>query len=140
MSITLNEANTLVDTALAKARDLKLNPLCIAVLDPGGHVVVLKREDGAGILRPQIAVGKAWGCLGMGIGTRTMEARFTTRPTFLTALVGLAEGNVVPVAGGVLLKRNGHVVGAVGVTGDTSDNDETCALAGAAAVGLEAVV
>ncbi len=130
----------MADTALAKAHELKLNPLCVAVLDAGGHLVVMKREDGAGILRPQIAVGKAWGCLGMGVGTRTMETRYTPRPTFLTSLIALADGNVVPVAGGVLLKRDGQVVGAIGVTGDTSDNDEICALAGAAAVGLESVV
>lgn len=138
--MTLDEASTIVDIALAKGRELKLNPLCVVVLDPGGHIVTMKREDGAGILRPQIAVGKAWGCLGMGVGTRTMETRYTPRPSFLASLITLAEGNVVPVAGGVLLKRNGQVAGAIGVTGDTSDNDEICALAGAAAVGMETVV
>jgi len=76
----------------------------------------------------------------MGVGTRTMETRYRPRPSFLTSFITLAEGNVVPVAGGVLLKRNGQVTGAIGVTGDTSDNDEICALAGAAVVGMEAIV
>ena len=139
MGISLQEATAMVDNALAKGRELNLNPLTVVVLDAGGHLVALKREDNSGILRPQIAIGKAWGCLGMGVAsTRVMETRYTARPSFLASLIELADGNMVPVAGGVLVKRDGEVVGAVGVTGDTSDNDEICALAGVQSVGLEA--
>ena len=128
-----------VEAALAEGRTRDLRPLTVAVLDPGGHLVAFRREDGSGILRPQIAVGKAWGALGMGAGSRSFVAGAAERPTFYAALNGLAGGSFVPVPGGVLIRdERGAVVGAVGVSGDTSDEDEACAVAGIRAAGLVA--
>lgn len=135
MTITLTEAVALVDAALARGRDLNLAPLTVVVLDPGGHMVALKREDGSGILRPEIATGKAWGALSMGMGSRELGERAAKVPHFITALAAASHGRVVPVPGGVLIRNGTALLGAVGVTGDTSDNDEICALAGIAAIG-----
>lgn len=135
--LTLSMAQTMVSAALAKAADLGLKPLTVAVMDAGGHLVALARQDGSSIMRPQIASGKAFGALAMGTGTRWLNANAETRPHFVQALNGVAGGAIVPVAGGVLVKSaDGEVLGAIGVTGDSSDNDEICALAGIAAVGL----
>jgi uncharacterized protein GlcG (DUF336 family) len=110
-----------------------LAPLAVAVLDSGGHLRAFKREDDAGILRPQIAIGKAWGALGMGMGTRALSSK---GPEFLAALGAMSGGKVVPSPGGVLIRDDGRVIGAVGITGDTGANDEACAVAGIEAVGL----
>ncbi|HEX3972645.1 MAG TPA: heme-binding protein, partial [Stellaceae bacterium] len=105
----------------------------------GGHRVALKREDGSSILRPQIAEGKAWGTLGMGFGGREFARRVQGNPAFMTSLMVASEGRVVPNAGGVLIKDDaGNVLGAVGISGDTSENDEACAVAGIKAAGLKA--
>ena len=110
------------------------------MLDAGGHLKAFVREDGSGILRPQIATGKAWGALGMGFGSRTFARRLTDNPqqqSFFNALGPLSEGRLVPVPGGVLIRdASREVIGAVGISGDTSDKDEACALAGVAAAGL----
>ncbi len=103
MPITLAEAALVVDAALAKGRDLGLAPLTVAVLDAGGHLVAFKREDGSGILRFDIAYGKAWGSLGMGFGTRELTKRAANSPAFLTALAAASGGRVVPSPGGVLI-------------------------------------
>ncbi len=114
-----------------------MKPLTVAVLDSGGHLVALKREDRSSLLRPQIAVGKAWGVLGMGIGGRELAKRASAAPAFMGALSDLAEGKMVPVPGGVLIRdASGAIIGAVGVTGDVSENDEACAIAGIRKVGL----
>ena len=136
MKLTLEKSSVIVDKALAKARELKIKPLCVAVLDEGGHLKVLKREDEAGILRPQIAVGKAWGAVGMGASTRELGQRLKDRPAFLNALSDLSDGKVVPVPGGVLVLEGNSIIGAVGVTGGTSDEDEACAIEGIRAAGL----
>jgi uncharacterized protein GlcG (DUF336 family) len=136
MTLTLAQASTVVDAALAKGRELGLPPLCVAVLDAGGHLKALKREDRASILRPQIAIGKAWGALGMGESSRRLGDRLKDRPAFLGALSDLAEGKAVPVAGGVLVFQDAEIVGAVGISGATSDEDEACAIAGIHAAGL----
>ena len=141
--LTLEEATTIVQTALRKGRELGLAPLAVAVLDAGGHLKTFAREDGAGIVRPQIAVGKAWGALGMGLGSRTLARRVAEQgpqqQAFFAALNAMSEGRVVPAAGGVLIRDGaGAVVGAVGISGDVSDKDEACALAGIAAAGLVA--
>lgn len=125
------------DKALEKAREMKLKPLCVAVLNEGGHLKALKREDGATILRPEIAIGKAWGALAMGSSSRELGERLKDRPAFLGALSDMSGGKVVPVAGGVLVRQGGVIVGAVGVSGDTSEQDEACAIAGVTAAGLE---
>jgi len=135
-SLNLNQANRIVAGALAKGRELGLKPLCIAVLDSGGHLVALQREDSSSNMRPQIAIGKASGALGLGVSSRKIAEMAVERPTFITSLGGLANPGVIPAAGGVLVADDGKLVGAVGITGDTSDNDEACALAGLAAAGL----
>ena len=137
--ITLDQASTIADSTLARGRALGLDPLTVVVLDPGGHVVALKREDGSGILRPQIATGKAWGSLGMGFASRELARRAVESPSFVAALTDASGGRVIPVPGGVLIRTgDGGLVGAVGVSGDTSDNDEQCAVHGIQAAGLVA--
>jgi uncharacterized protein GlcG (DUF336 family) len=140
MTLTLSQATTIVQSALAKGRETGCAPLTVAVLDAGGHLKALAREDDSGILRPQIAMGKAWGALGMGLGSRAFAKRIAEQPgapSFFNALAAMSEGRVVPVPGGVLIRDGGRaVIGAVGISGDTSDKDEVCALAGIAAAGL----
>ena len=140
MAITLAQATTIVQAARKNARETGCAPLAVAVLDDGGHLKAFAREDGAGILRPQIAFGKAWGALGMGLGSRNFARRIAEQPgapAFFNALAAMSEGRVVPVPGGVLIRDAARVViGAVGISGDTSDKDEACALAGIAAAGL----
>ena len=139
-NLKLEQALKIIDVALAEARKRNLNRLGVAVLDAGGHVIAFKREDGATFLRFQIAYGKAWGSLGMGFGTRELFERSTKFPGFVNSLSAVTEGRAVPSPGGVLITgADGEVVGAVGVSGDTGDNDEVCALAGIAAAGLKGV-
>lgn len=139
-ALTLAQASTIVDKALEHARTLKLKPMAVAVLDAGGHLLAFKREEGASILRPQIAQGKAWGVLGMGFGGREFARRVqagAAAQTFLNALIVASEGRVVPVLGGVLIRASDRtIIGSVGVTGDISENDEACAVAGIKAAGL----
>ena len=138
MSVTLAQASTIVDVALKKARDSNLAPLTVAVLDAGGHLVAFKREDKSGILRFDIAYGKAWGALGMGFGSRTLASRAVKTPQFFTMLAAASGGRMVTNPGGVLIKdAAGAVLGAVGISGDTSDKDEVCAVAGIEAAGLK---
>jgi uncharacterized protein GlcG (DUF336 family) len=139
MPVTLAQASTIVDVALNKAREMNLAALTVAVLDAGGHLVAFKREDNSGILRHDIAYGKAWGALGMGFGSRTLFERATNTPQFFNALYAASGGRVVTNPGGVLIRdAGGRIIGAVGVSGDTSDNDEVCAIAGIEAAGLKA--
>ena len=139
MSVTLAQASTIVDVALKKARDNNLAPLTVAVLDSGGHLVAFKREDKSGILRFDIAFGKAWGALGMGFGSRTLASRAAKTPQFFTMLAAASGGRMVSNPGGVLIKdASGNIVGACGISGDTSDKDEMCAVAGIEAAGLKA--
>ena len=136
-TLTLAQAATIVDKALEHGRGAKFKPLAVAVLDAGGHLTAFKREDGASILRPQIAQGKAWGTLGMGFGGREFARRVQTGPAFLTALMVASEGKVVPAPGGVLIRAaDRSIIGAVGISGDVSENDEACAVAGIKAAGL----
>jgi uncharacterized protein GlcG (DUF336 family) len=135
---TLAQAEVIATATLAHGRSLGAAPLTVAVLDAGGHLVVLKREDGSGILRPQIATAKAWGALGMGFSSRELGVRAERQPIFFGALASVAEGRLAPAAGGVLVRgADGAVLGAVGVSGDVSDIDEQCALAGVTAAGLQ---
>jgi len=137
--VTLDRANALIASAFAKGKELGLNPLTVAVLDAGGHLVALQRQDGASNHRPQIAIGKANGALAVGVSSRRIGEMAIERPTFIAALGSLVPHGVIPAAGGIILvDADGAPIGAVGVTGDTSDNDETCALAGAEAAGLKA--
>jgi uncharacterized protein GlcG (DUF336 family) len=139
MSVTLAQASSIVDVALKKARELKQMPQTLVVLDTGGHIVCAKREDGSGIIRFEIAVGKAYGALGMGWGSRTMMERAAQNPNFLTAIVAASGGRLVPNPGGVLIRdAGGTIIGALGISGDTADNDEIIAVAGIEAAGLKA--
>src|SRR4051794_19535382 len=138
MRMTLELASRIVDAALAAGRERAFMPLSVAVLDAGGHLVAFKREDGSGILRFDIAFGKAWGALGMGFGSRELFNRTQANPTFMAVLSTVSGGRLGPGARGGVLLRDGGGVGAVGISGDNSDNDEACALAGIAAAGLEA--
>lgn len=137
--LTLAQASTIVDAALAKARAMNFEPLTVVVLDAGGHLVAAKREDTSGILRVEIATGKAYGALGFGFGSRELFERSKSGPVGMTALAAVADGRFVPWPAGVLIRDAvGEVIGAVGISGDGSDNDEIAALAGIAAAGLVA--
>ena len=137
MPLTLAQASTIVDIALATARDLELVRMTVAVLDAGGHLVAFKREDRSGLLRYDIAYGKAWGALGMGFGSRTLYERAANTPQLFNALYVASGGREVTNPGGVLIRDGeGDIIGAVGISGDTSDKDEACAIAGIEAAGL----
>jgi len=135
-NLSLEQAQTIVAAALKEGRSLGLKPLSVAVLDAGGHLVAFAREDKSSNLRPQIAVAKASGALALGVSSRVIGEMAVERPTFVNAAAGLNPAGIVPAAGGVLIQSGGVTIGAVGVTGDLSDNDEQCAVAGIAAVGL----
>ncbi len=129
--LTLSAADRIADKALEKGRELNLHPLTVVVLDAGGLTKVVKREDGSSLLRPEIALGKAWGTLGMGFGGREIARRAVKQAGFYSALSDMSGGRMVPVPGGVLIKSAaGEIIGAVGISGDTSENDEICAVHG----------
>ena len=139
MSIDLQTARTIVGRALAAARAEGLKPLTVVVLDAGGHLVAAEREDGSSNKRFEIASGKAQGALALGMGSRALMARAEQQPYFIAAATSAVGGSLIPVPGGVLVRDTaGSLVGAVGVSGDTSDNDETAAVAGIEAAGLRA--
>jgi uncharacterized protein GlcG (DUF336 family) len=136
-TLTLSAADMIVDKAMEKGKELKLAPLTVIVLDAGGQTKVLKRGDGSSLLRPEIAMGKAWGTLGMGFGGRDLARRAAKAPAFFGALSDMSGGRMVPVPGGVLIRSDsGEIIGAVGVSGDTSENDEICAVHGIKAAEL----
>ena len=134
--LTLDRASVVVDKALEQGHTLGLKPLTVVVLDAGGHLVALKREDGSGILRVEIAAGKASAALGLGLSSRAIGELNQDRVAFLGAVAAASKGRFVAVAGGVLIRaEDGATLGAVGVSGDTSDNDEHCAIVGVQAAG-----
>ena len=138
-SLDLDTARAIVRTTLTKGHELGLAPLSVVVLDAGGHLKAFEREDGASNLRFQIAHGKAYGAIGLGVGSRALMARAEQQPYFVSAATAAIGGALIPVPGGLLAKdADGVIVGAVGVTGDTSYNDEVCGLAGITAAGLTA--
>lgn len=132
--ITLAQAQTIVSAALAFSREKKFSPMAVVVLDVRGVPKAYAAEDGTALRRYDIAHGKAYGALAMGVGSKTLGLRAVERPHFVGAVNGAIGGAMVPVAGGVLLRVDGKIVGCVGVTGDSSDNDELAARAGIAAV------
>jgi uncharacterized protein GlcG (DUF336 family) len=138
--LTLIAARSILDAALAKATELKLKPMVVAVLDARGCIKASAAQDGTSLMRHEIAHGKAWGALALGLGSRAIFQRAQEQPYFVDAVNTMARGALVPVPGGVLIHdESGALLGAVGISGDTSDNDETCAVAGIAAAGLKAV-
>ena len=139
--LTLTQANAICEAAFAKGAELGLKPLCVVVLDGGGHLIATHRQDGASNLRPQIAFAKAAGAIGLGVSSRKIAEMASERPAFVASLSALAPRGMTPAAGGIIVVgSDGDPVGAVGCSGDTSDNDEACVLAGIAASGLDAQV
>jgi uncharacterized protein GlcG (DUF336 family) len=137
--LTLAVADEITSACLAKGRAIGCAPLTVAVLDAGGHVIVSKRSDGSGIMRNEIAYAKAWGALGMGLPSRALADRAAKAPQFFTSLAAVSGGRMIPVPGGVLIKSpEGRLLGAIGVSGDTSDRDEECAVAAIESVNLKA--
>jgi len=135
--VTLEQARVMIAETLKKGREMGLKPLSVIVLDAGGHVQAFEREDGAAPGRFAIAHGKAYGAVMLGMAGRAQMARAEAQAYFMAAVNGVYGGAVVPVPGGVLLRDEaGAVIGALGVTGDTSDNDAEAALVGVAAAGL----
>jgi uncharacterized protein GlcG (DUF336 family) len=137
--LTLKSVNEMIAAALAKGRELKLKVLAVAVLDDRGALKAFGAEDGTSLRRGEIAIGKATAALNLGLGTRAVNKMAVDRPYFITSVAASMGGPFVPVPGGVLVRNGaGAVIGAVGISGDTSDNDEAAAIAGILAVGLEA--
>ncbi|MBD3663617.1 GlcG/HbpS family heme-binding protein [Sulfitobacter aestuariivivens] len=137
MAISLNKSRTIIRKALAHGRETELKPLSVIVLDSGGHVIAFEREDGAAPGRFAIAHGKAFGSIMLGMAGTAQMKRAEDQAYFMAAVNGVYGGQVIPVPGGVLVRdKRGRIVGAVGVTGDTSDNDAAAALAGIEASGL----
>jgi uncharacterized protein GlcG (DUF336 family) len=135
--LTLDQARTIADAALAKCREMKLKPMAVAILDARGCLKTFVAEDGTSLLRGEVAHGKAYGALALGMGSRAIFKRANEQPYFVDAINTMARGALVPVPGGVLIQdKAGKLVGAIGISGDTSDNDEAAALAGIAAAGL----
>lgn len=138
MPLTHDAARAIIVATLAKGAEMTLKPLTVAVLDAGGALIALDRQDGASPLRPEVAQGKARGAVMLGMGSRAIFQRAEQQPFFVQSMNALCGGSLVPVPGGVLIRENGAILGAVGVTGDTSDNDETAAVAGIEAAGFAA--
>ncbi|AKH44101.1 uncharacterized protein GlcG (DUF336 family) [Altererythrobacter atlanticus] len=135
--LTLAQANAMIEAAFAKGAEMGLKPLTATIHDPGGHLIACQRQDNASTLRVRLAAGKAAGALALGVSSRTVGEMALDRPHFIASIDSMDFGGMVPAAGGVIvLDEAGVIVGAIGVTGDTSDNDEACALAAIAAVGL----
>jgi uncharacterized protein GlcG (DUF336 family) len=140
MSISLAKSRRIVAVALKKAQEIGLTkPMSVIVLDARAAVKAFESQDGSSLLRFKVAYGKANGSLALGIGSRAIFERAKDQPYFIQSVNALANGDLVPVPGGVLIRdRKGAVIGAVGITGDTSDNDEICAVAGIEAAGFQA--
>lgn len=139
--LTLKQANLMINTAIHVARELNLAPVTVVVLDSAGHVKALQREDGASMIRQQIATAKAWGAVNMGVSSRRLATVAEQRPDFMNALIDVADGKIMPVPGGVLIRdSDNNLLGAVGISGDISDQDERCAIAGIEAIGFFASV
>ena len=137
--LSLDLASTIVDAALAAGVEHRFMPLCVVVLDAGGHMLVMKRSERASLYRREIATAKAMGCLGMGFGGRALAKRAKTMPEFYATIGELVGQPLVGVPGGILIRNEaGDIIGAVGISGDTSENDETCGLVGIAAAKLKA--
>lgn len=138
MDLSLNDARKMADSCLEIAEEMSLKPITVAVLDSAANLKVLLRQDGTSTLRPEIAQGKARGAIALGLGSRAIYERAKDQPYFIQSMNALAGGSLVPVPGGVLIKKDGAIIGAVGITGDSSDNDEACAKRAIEAAGFTA--
>ena len=138
MALTLETAQKIIAGALAHAKSIETKPLAVVVLDARGAQKAFAAQDGTSLKRGEIAMGKAQGALGLGMGSRALMKRAEQQPYFIAAATAAIGGALVPVPGGVLIRQNGAVIGAVGISGCTSDNDEACAVAGISGAGLDA--
>ncbi len=136
--LTLDVARIILDAALAKGIEKRLKPLAVTILDARGCTKLTAAQDGTSLMRAEIAQGKAYGALAMGMGSRALFQRAQEQSYFINSVNALAQGRMIPVPGGVLIQRDGELLGAVGISGDSSDNDEACAIAGIEAAGLKA--
>jgi uncharacterized protein GlcG (DUF336 family) len=136
--LNLAQANALIEAAFAHGTELDLKPLTVTIHDAGGHLIACQRQDGASNMRVKLAAGKASGALALGVSSRTIGDMALDRPHFIASVDTMSEGGMVPAAGGVIVcDGTGTILGAIGVTGDTSDNDEACALAAIESLGLK---
>jgi uncharacterized protein GlcG (DUF336 family) len=136
-SISLLQAEKVIDCIIAKTEELDTNPMAIAVLDDAGQLTAFSKQDGCSLMRADIAIGKAYACIGMGVSTTVLQERAANLPHFIDSLASVAHGKFIPVGGAYLIKLNtGETIGSVGVTGDKSDIDEACALAGVTDAGF----
>lgn len=139
--LSLKQANELIQATFDKGSELRLQPLSVAILDPGGHLISFQRQDNASTMRPQIATGKATGALSLGVSSRRLAEMSSERPAFVNALCAMSKDGLVPAAGGlIVIDSQNNILGAIGVTGDTSDNDELCAASAIGSVGLKVLV
>ena len=137
--LTLKQANTIIEKALAKAREMKIKPLGVVVLDDSGNIRSAQREDGASMFRLDVAKGKAWASVAMGASSRALGKRAKDNPNFFVTLAATAGGKFLPQTGGVLIKdKDGAIIGAAGASGGTGDEDEACCVTGIEAAGLTA--
>jgi uncharacterized protein GlcG (DUF336 family) len=138
-TLTLAQANEIVTQALAKAREMKIKPITVVVLDEAGHLKAMQREDGASMFRYDVATGKAWAAVGMGASSRALAGRAKDNPNFFITLAATAAGKFLPQIGGVLIRdAAGNVLGAAGASGGTGEEDEAACVAGIEAAGLVA--
>ena len=137
--LTLKQANTIIEKAFAKAREMKIKPLGVMVLDESGNIVSAQREDGASMFRLDVARGKAWAAVAMGASSRALGKRAKDNPNFFVALAATAGGKFLPQTGAALIKdKDGVIIGSAGASGGTGDEDEACCVAGIEAAGLTA--
>ncbi|CAM3054602.1 GlcG/HbpS family heme-binding protein [Legionella worsleiensis] len=135
--LTLEKANAIIEAGFVASMKLSLQPMSIAILDAGGHLIAFQRQDKAGILRFDIAYAKAYGALGMGIGSRGLALKANEIPNFMEGAINTSKGRLIPAPGGVLIVNlENEIIGAAGASGDTSDNDEHCIISGILSVGL----
>lgn len=135
--LTLKQANTIIDQALAKSREMKIKPLGVVVLDASGHTVAAQREDGASMFRLDVAKGKAWGAVAMGCSSRALAKRAKDNPNFMITLAATAEGKFLPQTGGVVIKNaQDEIIGSAGASGGTGEEDEACCVYGIEQAGL----
>ncbi len=138
-TLTLQQANTIIAKALERARELNMPPVAVVVLDDGGHLKAMQREDGTSMFRSDVATGKAWTSVAMGVSSRAIAARAKRNPNFMITLAATAEGKFLPQPGGVLIRDgNSRVIGAAGASGGTGDQDEAICAYGVGEVGLTA--
>lgn len=136
-TLRLDQANTIIERALAKGREFKLPPLAVVVLDDSGNIKAAQREDGASMFRIDVALGKAWGAVAMSCSSRALAKRAQANPNFVITLAATAKGRFLPQQGGVLIRdASGGIVGAVGISGATGDEDEACGIFGVEKAGL----